>query len=975
MQAGTELAGRYVLERVLGSGGMGDVWRGTDRQLERPVAVKVMRDRLADPRRFQREARIAARLQHPGITVVHDVGTHDGQPFIVMELLHGSDLAAMLGRAPGQRLPVDTAVSLIVQAATALQAAHSAHVIHRDLKPANLFRQDNGFLKICDFGIARIADAADGLTTAGYAIGTALYMSPEQCEGETQIDGRSDLYSLGCVLHELLTGQPPFPRGKAREIMNQHMNTPPTSLRTLRPDISSELDTIVLTTLAKDPGDRPHDAGGLATTLAAVLRLGASAAGQSARPAAATPAAPALAADGESAITSDRPRARRAHKNPRAAVRQRDRVSVTSPPPSADLQLRLQVAPSTGSWSLLAFDPLGRWLASADGDGTVTLWDVASGLPVRSWSAGAHVLAMAAGPGNRLAVGGDDGCARIWDMERATLGDQFRGHAGGVQAVAFDQSGVRLATGDANGIVRLWDPGSRPPVTASGSAYGAVTALAFDASGGRLAAGGEDDTLRVWDVGSLHTAMLLAERPYGEEVTAIAFGPAGQLAIGGADGQVRVWELGAPESRGWSAGQDHDGGVLALAWDAGEGRWISVGADGCLRAGGGQRRPVVAYGRVRVATVSLATGQGAVIDDSSGHIHTFRIGDLGARQDLRGSDTSLNGVAFGPSGGSLVIGGTDGVLHVWDARQQTLRSADASGSGISAVAGSPGGRLAAVCREDGSVTVYGIADGSATLTKVWAHQCHEPASALAFSPDGSRVATAGDAVRVWQTEDGDADDALPEWAHRTRALAYDRTGRHLAAARTDGAVLVWDAAQAVLRHILVRHKGVVHAAAFSPLSGQLATAGSDGTVRIWDPETGEHVQSMSGWECRARVLAFSPADGALALGCADGVVRFREPRGWTQIHAWPGHVHGITAMCFDVRGERLATAGRDGTVRVWNLATGAAELVLLPQRERWAAAEGDGTVREHGDAAGLIWFAAGLSRQPSTYTKLPGDNG
>ena len=132
---------------------------------------------------------------------------------------------------------------------------------------------------------------------------------------------------------------------------------------------------------------------------------------------------------------------------------------------------------------------------------------------------------------------------------------------------------------------------------------------------------------------------------------------------------------------------------------------------------------------------------------------------------------------------------------------------------------------------------------------------------------------------------------------------------------------------------------------------------------------------MSGWECRARVLAFSPADGALALGCADGVVRFREPRNWTQIRAWPGHVHGITAMCFDVRGERLATAGRDGTMRVWDPATGAAELVLLPQRERWAAAAADGAVRKHGDATGLVWFAAGLSRQPSARTKLPSDRG
>jgi WD40 repeat protein len=974
VQAGTELAGRYVLEQVLGSGAMGDVWRGIDRQLERPVAVKVMRDRLADPRRFQREARIAARLQHPGITVVHDVGMHDGQPFFVMELLQGSDLAAILDRAPGRWLPVETAVSLIAQAATALQVAHSAHIIHRDLKPANLFRQDSGLLKICDFGVARMVDATDGLVTAGYAIGTALYMSPEQCEGEMQIDGRSDLYSLGCVLHELLTGRPPFSRGKAREIMNQHMNTPPTSMRTLRPDIPNELDTIVLTMLAKKPNDRPNDADGLAATLLAALRPGVPAAGQGVPSVRAKSEGPAPAAD-ESIITRDRRHPRRESKDPPAAARQRDRVLVTSPPPVADLPSQLQVAPSTGSWSRLALDPLGRWLASADGDGTISLWDVASGLPVRSWSAGAYVLAMAAGPRNRLAVGGDDGCARVWDMERATPGDQFHGHAGGVQAVAFDHSGIRLATGDAAGIVRLWDPGNPQPVTARQSAHGAVTALAFDASGGRLAAAGEDDTLRVWDVDSPHTAMLLAEGRYGEEVTAIAFGPAGQLAIGGAGGRVRVWKFVPPESRWRPVGQGHDGGVLALAWDAEVGHWISVGTDGRLRAGDGQQQPVVAYGRVRAAAVSPGTGRGAVIDNSSGRIHSFQIGDLGSRQDIRGSDTSLNGVVFGPSGGSLVIGGTDGVLYVWDTLQQTLRSAAAPGSGIGAVAGSPGGRLAAVCRDDGNVTVYGMADGSATLIKAWAHQGDEPASAVAFSPDGSRVATAGDAVREWKTEDGGAVDALPERTHATKALAYDRTGRYLAAAGTNGTVLVWDAAKGVLRHILVKHKGVVHAAAFSPLSGQLATAGFDGTIRIWDPDTGEHVHSMSGWEYRASVLAFSPADGALALGCADGVVRFCEPLNWTQIRTWPGHVQGITAMCFDTGGERLATVGRDGTARVWDPATSAAELVLLPQRERWAAAAADGTVRKHGDATGLVWFAAGLSRQPSARTQSPSDRG
>lgn len=278
MDAGLELAGRYVLEELLGFGGMGEVWRGTDRQLDRQVAVKVMRERLANPdliRRFQREARIAARLQHPGITVVHDVGSHEGQPFIVMELLHGRDLASMLAEAPGG-LPVDTALALAIQAAEALQAAHSGHVIHRDLKPANLFLLDTGQVKICDFGIARAADATAHLTVTGQPVGTPAYMSPEQCEGK-KLDERSDLYALGCVLYALLTGQPPFPAGQPLTIMFQHLHTTPVAPRMLHPYIPAELDGLVLDLLAKNPAERPSNAGYVAAKLNAFRRLGTTA--------------------------------------------------------------------------------------------------------------------------------------------------------------------------------------------------------------------------------------------------------------------------------------------------------------------------------------------------------------------------------------------------------------------------------------------------------------------------------------------------------------------------------------------------------------------------------------------------------------------------------------------------------------------------------------------------------------------------
>jgi serine/threonine protein kinase len=271
VRSGLKLSGRYALQERLGSGGMGEVWRGFDEQLDRPVAVKVLRDHIADPElveRFRREARIAARLQHPGITVVHDIGSDNGQLYIVMELLDGRDLAARLAEAPAG-LPIDVAVSFTIQAAEALQAAHAGHIVHRDLKPANLFVLNGGQLKICDFGIAWAVDSTARLTATGQAIGTPAFMSPEQCRGQ-QVDERSDLYSLGCVLYALLTGQPPFAEGQPLAVMFQHLNTAPTAPRAIRPDVLPELDHLVLELLAKDSARRPADASYVIAALQAL---------------------------------------------------------------------------------------------------------------------------------------------------------------------------------------------------------------------------------------------------------------------------------------------------------------------------------------------------------------------------------------------------------------------------------------------------------------------------------------------------------------------------------------------------------------------------------------------------------------------------------------------------------------------------------------------------------------------------------
>ncbi|MFB7054351.1 protein kinase [Streptomyces vinaceus] len=261
MRVGDELAGRYRLDQRLGAGGMGEVWRGHDLELDRSVAVKVLLDAAMNDEvvaRFRREATIGARLQHPGITVVHDVGRQDGRLFIVMELLSGEDLARTLARDGA--LPVDLAVDLAAQTAEALAVAHGQSVVHRDLKPGNLFLLPGRRIKICDFGIAHSADATAAWTVTGRIIGTPPYMAPEQWRGE-RVDARCDLYALGCVLYALLSGAPPFGQTESPYVlMHRHCAEAPLPLREAGTPVPAELDRLVLALLAKDPAERPESA-------------------------------------------------------------------------------------------------------------------------------------------------------------------------------------------------------------------------------------------------------------------------------------------------------------------------------------------------------------------------------------------------------------------------------------------------------------------------------------------------------------------------------------------------------------------------------------------------------------------------------------------------------------------------------------------------------------------------------------------
>ncbi|MBT2525995.1 serine/threonine protein kinase [Streptomyces sp. ISL-99] len=261
------ISGRYELLEEFDQGGMGVVWRGYDAVLDRPVAVKAIRQAsITSPhlieefaKRFRREARITARIQHPGVPQVYDAVLDDSYErlFLVMELVDGMSLSAYIH--PTRPLPVSWAAAVAAQVATVLSYAHEVPVIHRDLKPGNILVARDGTVKVLDFGIAAILRTdVTKLTATGSPIGTYQYMSPEQVRGGS-ITPQTDLYALGCVLHELLSGRLVFTAESEYLLMFQHVNAAPTPLRQLRPDVPQALEELVLLLLSKAPEKRPAD--------------------------------------------------------------------------------------------------------------------------------------------------------------------------------------------------------------------------------------------------------------------------------------------------------------------------------------------------------------------------------------------------------------------------------------------------------------------------------------------------------------------------------------------------------------------------------------------------------------------------------------------------------------------------------------------------------------------------------------------
>jgi serine/threonine-protein kinase len=395
--------GDYEIERELARGGMGVVFRARQISLNRPVALKmILAGQLAnatDVKRFYTEAEAAANLDHPGIVPIYEVGQHEGQHYFSMGFVDGQSLSQRLAGGP---LPPREAAALMIQVARAIDYAHHSGVIHRDLKPGNILLDRKGNPRVTDFGLAKRLHSDSGLTGSGQILGTPSYMPPEQAAGHRGgVGPAADVYAIGATLYALATGRPPFQAASVMETIRQVIHDDPVPPRRLNPAVDRDLETICLKAMAKEAARRYASAGDLAADLQRFLR-------------------------GEPIRTFDLKRGPKWHD---------------------------------GDLTAAALSPGGLRLASASREGTVIVWDVATGQDsfiLRGHSGRVNGLTFSP-DGRRLASGSEDRTVELWDLKTGLETLTLRGHGSGINGVAFSPDGLRLVSAGMDETVKVWD--------------------------------------------------------------------------------------------------------------------------------------------------------------------------------------------------------------------------------------------------------------------------------------------------------------------------------------------------------------------------------------------------------------------------------------------------------------------------------------------------------------------------------------